>query len=111
MVYPDPISVVAIGRRVEDLLANPENKEWSSISSELCGGTREAKAFALFSEEGTVKGKVASLKTSVDSESIPTAKKAVIRGKIVQLQKTVIIATELDELTAKEGKCNLSNVI
>ncbi|TYH39194.1 hypothetical protein ES332_D12G163000v1 [Gossypium tomentosum] len=60
-VYPDPVRVVAIGRKVEELLANPENREWSSISSELCGGThitntREAKAFALLSEEGIAKG-------------------------------------------------------
>ncbi|KAK6118466.1 hypothetical protein DH2020_047733 [Rehmannia glutinosa] len=60
-VYPDPVRVVAIGRKVEDLLANPENEEWLSISAELCGGThisntREAKAFALLSEEGIAKG-------------------------------------------------------
>ncbi|KAL3652105.1 hypothetical protein CASFOL_001786 [Castilleja foliolosa] len=60
-VYPDPVRVVAIGRKVEDLLANPENEEWSSISAELCGGThisntREAKKFALLSEEGIAKG-------------------------------------------------------
>ncbi|MBA0862888.1 hypothetical protein Goshw_013941, partial [Gossypium schwendimanii] len=163
-VYPDPVRVVAIGRKVEELLANPENREWSSISSELCGGThitntREAKAFALLSEEGIAKGvrritavttesalkamelgdlllqevddaskmevnllekKVASLKTSVDSASIPAAKKADIRAKIAQLQnqlkkaqkkiaeqnmqKAVTIAIELAELAAKEGK-------
>ncbi|KAK6119391.1 hypothetical protein DH2020_046862 [Rehmannia glutinosa] len=84
-VYPDPVRVVAIGRKVEDLLASPENEEWLSISAELCGGkdhgnliaskgafmlglshcacsgthisnTREAKAFALLSEEGIAKG-------------------------------------------------------
>ncbi|OMP11786.1 Alanine-tRNA ligase, class IIc [Corchorus olitorius] len=60
-VYPDPVRVVAIGKKVEDILADPENKEWSSISAELCGGThitntREAKAFALLSEEGIAKG-------------------------------------------------------
>ncbi|KAL1135213.1 hypothetical protein V6Z11_A12G158800 [Gossypium hirsutum] len=130
-VYPDPVRVVAIGRKVEDLLANPENREWPSISSELCGGThitntQEAKAFALLSEEEIAKGvrritavttesalkatelgdlllqkvddaskmevnllekKVASLKTSVDSASIPAAKKADIRAKIAQLQQ------------------------
>ncbi|XP_022743094.1 alanine--tRNA ligase-like isoform X2 [Durio zibethinus] len=163
-VYPDPVRVVAIGQKVEDLLADPENNEWSSISAELCGGThvtntREAKAFALLSEEGIAKGvrritavttesalkamelgdlllqevndaskmevsllekKVASLKTSVDSASIPAAKKADIRGKIVQLQnelkkaqkkiaeqnmeKAVTIATEMAEVAASEGK-------
>ncbi|KAG8390518.1 hypothetical protein BUALT_Bualt01G0091700 [Buddleja alternifolia] len=60
-VYPDPVRVVAIGRKVEDLLTNPENEEWLSISAELCGGThisntKEAKAFALLSEEGIAKG-------------------------------------------------------
>ncbi|KAJ8747823.1 hypothetical protein K2173_012412 [Erythroxylum novogranatense] len=60
-VYPDPVRVVSIGKQVEDLLADPENEEWSSISTELCGGThikntREAKAFALLSEEGIAKG-------------------------------------------------------
>ncbi|XP_024966283.1 alanine--tRNA ligase [Cynara cardunculus var. scolymus] len=60
-VYPDPVRIVAIGRKVEDLLADPENEEWLSISAELCGGThitntREAKAFALLSEEGIAKG-------------------------------------------------------
>ncbi|KAM7495568.1 hypothetical protein LguiB_030177 [Lonicera macranthoides] len=60
-VYPDPVRVVSIGRKVEDLLADPDNKAWSTISTELCGGThisntREAKAFALLSEEGIAKG-------------------------------------------------------
>ncbi|XP_062201662.1 alanine--tRNA ligase-like [Phragmites australis] len=60
-IYPDPVRVVSVGRKVEDLLANPESKEWLSISTELCGGThisntRDAKAFALLSEEGIAKG-------------------------------------------------------
>uniref|UniRef100_A0A0E0M617 Alanine--tRNA ligase n=1 Tax=Oryza punctata TaxID=4537 RepID=A0A0E0M617_ORYPU len=60
-IYPDPVRVVSVGRKVEDLLANPESKEWLSISTELCGGTHikntsEAKAFALLSEEGIAKG-------------------------------------------------------
>ncbi|KAI4996891.1 hypothetical protein ZWY2020_052233 [Hordeum vulgare] len=60
-IYPDPVRVVSIGCKVEDLLANPESKEWLSISTELCGGThisntRDAAAFALISEEGIAKG-------------------------------------------------------
>ncbi|XP_044430762.1 alanine--tRNA ligase [Triticum aestivum] len=60
-IYPDPVRVVSIGRKVEDLLANPESKEWLSISTELCGGTHisntgDAAAFALISEEGIAKG-------------------------------------------------------
>lgn len=60
-IYPDPVRIVSIGKKVEDLLAEPETEEWLSYSSELCGGThisntREAKAFALLSEEGIAKG-------------------------------------------------------
>ncbi|XP_010265724.1 PREDICTED: alanine--tRNA ligase-like [Nelumbo nucifera] len=132
-VYPDPVRVVAIGRKVEDLLADPDNKEWLSISTELCGGThisntREAKAFALLSEEGIAKGvrritavttdcafkamelarsldqeisgaakievsqlekKVASLKSRVQSATIPAAMKTDLSAKISQLQDQV----------------------
>ncbi|KAJ0250320.1 Cysteine/Histidine-rich C1 domain family protein, partial [Hirschfeldia incana] len=79
-VYPDPVRVVAIGRRVEDLLADPENDEWSSLSSEFCGGThitntREAKAFALLSEEGIQKGirRIIAVTTDCAFDALNTA--------------------------------------
>ncbi|KAL2545633.1 Alanine--tRNA ligase [Forsythia ovata] len=163
-VYPDPVRVVAIGRNVEDLLANPENEEWLSISAELCGGThisntREAKVFALLSEEGIAKGirrvtavtmdyafkamelassleqevneasktegsileqKVTSLNSRVEGASIPSAKKADLKGKLSVLQNQVIkakkkiaeeniqkaikVATEMAEVASSNGK-------
>ncbi|CAJ1933811.1 unnamed protein product [Sphenostylis stenocarpa] len=163
-VYPDPVRVVSIGQKVEDILADPENEKWLSISSELCGGThisntREAKAFALLSEEGIAKGirritavttdraydamkaadefeqqvddaaklegslleeKVSSLKSNIETLSIPAAKKAEIKTKIARLQdqvrkaqkqvaeenkrKAVIITAEKAELAASNGK-------
>ncbi|EXC33093.1 Alanine--tRNA ligase [Morus notabilis] len=79
-VYPDPVRVVAIGRKVEDLLADPENEKWSSISAELCGGThisntKEAKAFALLSEEGIAKGirRITAVTTDCASEAMKLA--------------------------------------
>uniref|UniRef100_A0A7N0U3S3 Alanine--tRNA ligase n=1 Tax=Kalanchoe fedtschenkoi TaxID=63787 RepID=A0A7N0U3S3_KALFE len=163
-VYPDPVRVVTVGKSVEDILADPENDEWKSYSAELCGGThisntREAKAFALLSEEGIAKGvrritavttdfafeamkradsleqevtdaskddivtlekKVAALKNNVEQASIPAAKKADIKKKILLLQaevtkakkkiqaenlkKAVKVATEEAEAAASEGK-------
>uniref|UniRef100_I1LPK4 Alanine--tRNA ligase n=1 Tax=Glycine max TaxID=3847 RepID=I1LPK4_SOYBN len=163
-VYPDPVRVVSIGQKVEDLLADPKNEKWLSFSSELCGGThisntREAKAFALLSEEGIAKGirritavttdraydamkvadefdqqvddaaklegslleeKVSSLKSNIETLSIPAAKKADIKTKIARLldqvrkaqklvaeenkRKALTITAEKAELAASNGK-------
>ncbi|KAG4979392.1 hypothetical protein JHK82_032637 [Glycine max] len=167
-VYPDPVRVVSIGQKVEDLLADPKNEKWLSFSSELCGvddlgthisNTREAKAFALLSEEGIAKGirritavttdraydamkvadefdqqvddaaklegslleeKVSSLKSNIETLSIPAAKKADIKTKIARLldqvrkaqklvaeenkRKALTITAEKAELAASNGK-------
>lgn len=94
-VYPDPVRVVAIGRKVEDLLADPENKEWLSISTELCGGThitntREAKAFALLSEEGIAKG--IRRVTAVTTE-----------GAFKAIESAISLEQEVNEASKLEG--------
>ncbi|KAE8715002.1 hypothetical protein F3Y22_tig00110187pilonHSYRG00410 [Hibiscus syriacus] len=48
--------LVAIGKNVEDLLADPENKEWSSISSELCGGISLFKHLLFYLRRESLKG-------------------------------------------------------
>ncbi|CAH1419519.1 unnamed protein product [Lactuca virosa] len=91
-VYPDPVRIVAIGRKVDELLANPENDVWQSISAELCGGThisntREAKAFALLSEEGIAKGirRVTAVTTDYAFEAIKKA--AALEEEVNQASK------------------------
>ncbi|KAM0909394.1 hypothetical protein ACQ4PT_014849 [Festuca glaucescens] len=109
-IYPDPVRVVAIGRKVEDLLADPESKEGLSISTELCGGThisntRVALAFAIISEEGIAKGvrritavtgecasQAMKLASSIDADIIDTSK---LHG--VELEKKIgFIKSTLD---------------
>ncbi|KAH6830422.1 Alanyl-tRNA synthetase [Perilla frutescens var. hirtella] len=108
-VYPDPVRVVSVGRKVDDLLANPESEEWLSISAELCGGThisntREAKAFALLSEEGIAKGirrvtavtldyafKALELASSLEQEinEASKAKGSILEQKVTSLNSRV----------------------
>lgn len=52
---------MSVGKSVEDLLANPSNADWTSLSIEFCGGThltntKEAVAFAVIGEESLAAG-------------------------------------------------------
>ncbi|VVT53287.1 uncharacterized protein SAPINGB_P003497 [Magnusiomyces paraingens] len=59
--YPDPVRVVSVGIPVEDLLAEPENINWTKASIEFCGGTHVAKTgdikeLVIIEESGIAKG-------------------------------------------------------
>ena len=59
--YPDPVRVVSVGKSVDDLLADPDNKENYQFSVEFCGGTHmkntsEAKNFAVVGETAQAQG-------------------------------------------------------
>lgn len=64
--YPDPVRVVSVGKSVDDLLADPENKENIQYSVEFCGGTHmkstsEAKNFAIVGETAVAQGRKINL--------------------------------------------------
>lgn len=59
--YPDPVTVVSIGKPVSELVQNLSNPEWGKYSIEFCGGTHlkntnEAKELVIISEKGIAAG-------------------------------------------------------
>ncbi|NQY92367.1 MAG: hypothetical protein HRT46_12035, partial [Deltaproteobacteria bacterium] len=59
--YPDPVRVVSIGVPVEQLIADPDNKDWIQHSVEFCGGThldhtKAAGQFVIVHEQSPASG-------------------------------------------------------
>ncbi|KAI3858810.1 hypothetical protein MKX03_015747 [Papaver bracteatum] len=100
--YPDPVRVVEIGKKVEDLLAYPDTKEWSTISTELCGGThisntREAKAFVIIYEEGNGTGirRVTAVTTHLANEAFNFGKELDLQiSEAVQLDDSTLLKSQ-----------------
>ncbi|KAK2078524.1 hypothetical protein QBZ16_003364 [Prototheca wickerhamii] len=108
--YPDPVRVVSIGKPVEALLADPDNRENHDVSVEFCGGTHlrstaEARAFSILSEEGIAKGvrrivarapladlsnDLKTLIVRVDASPISVVSKAELRARLQALNKAVM---------------------
>ncbi|MHC4128360.1 MAG: alanine--tRNA ligase [Planctomycetota bacterium] len=59
--YPDPVRVVSIGVRLDEVLDDPAAERWREFSIELCGGTHlgdtsEASRFMIVSEQALAAG-------------------------------------------------------
>ncbi|KAK9057059.1 hypothetical protein SSX86_024426 [Deinandra increscens subsp. villosa] len=108
-VYPDPVRIVAIGQQVDDVLADPENEKWLSISAELCGGTHisktsEAQKFALLSEEGIAKGtrRITAVTRNDATEAIALASK---------LKQEVDLASKLEGSLLEQKVASLNGQV
>jgi alanyl-tRNA synthetase len=84
------VRVVCVGHEVDELLADPGNERWASVSTEFCGGTHlartgQAVAFAIVSEEGVAKGvrRVTALTGVAAAAAIASAKN--LRGELMAL--------------------------
>ncbi|CAK9440079.1 uncharacterized protein LODBEIA_P41790 [Lodderomyces beijingensis] len=100
--YPDPVRVVSIGVPVEDLLSDPENEEWRSISIEFCGGTHVAKTseikdLVIIEESGIAKGirRIVAV-TGHDAHAVQRAAK--------EFESELDAANAMPNGAAKEGK-------
>jgi alanyl-tRNA synthetase len=59
--YPDPVRVVSIGIRLDEVLSDPGDERWRQHSIELCGGTHlgdtsEASRFVIVGEQALAAG-------------------------------------------------------
>ncbi|MEM1184998.1 MAG: alanine--tRNA ligase [Planctomycetota bacterium] len=111
--YPDPVRVVSVGAPIADLLANPGDERWPTMSIEFCGGTHlesmgKAGAFAIVSEEGIAKGirRITAL-TGVPAQAAIAAADALDKD-LAELERTPLTSlkkaiaefqTRLDEMT------------
>lgn len=76
--YPDPVSVVAVGFPIEDMIADPANDLWASYAVEFCGGTHlsnlgDAEQAVILSEEALMKGVRRMVVVSNDAARVATA--------------------------------------
>ena len=103
--YPDPVRVVSVGKKIEDLIADPNGPAAFEHSVEFCGGTHlknssHMEKFIILSEEAIAKG-IRRIIGVTGSEAVKAHKKA------DSLEKEV---NELSELVQSEVKNNTANL-
>ncbi|MHC4220074.1 MAG: alanine--tRNA ligase [Planctomycetota bacterium] len=93
--YPDPVRVVSIGVKLDEVLADPAHDRWRTFSIELCGGTHlgdtsEASRFVIVGEQALAAG---VRRISALTGAAALAAEAAARA----LEQRVRAAADLDE--------------
>ena len=106
-VYPDPVRVVSVGKKVSELIASPSNEEWGLFSVEFCGGThlsntREAAGFVITEETAVAKGirRITAITGQQAMDAIKNEEQ--VKSRITSLADKVAAASE--DLEAIEGE-------
>ncbi len=103
--YPDPVRVVTIGCRPQDILADPRHERWRGFSIELCGGTHlpetgAARRFVIVHEQALAAGvrRITAL-TGHAAEAAEACARA-LAGRVAQAERLDegSLEAELDEI-------------
>ena len=92
--YPDPVRVVSVGRKIEDLIADPNGPSAFDYSVEFCGGTHllnsaHMQKFVVLSEEAIAKG-VRRIIAVTGGEAHKAHKRAdALEKDVVELRATI----------------------
>eukprot|EP00892_Ulva_mutabilis_P002071 jgi/Ulvmu1/11865/UM081_0023.1 len=89
--YPDPVRVVSVGKAVDALLADPDNKENGAGSIEFCGGTHmdntaDAIDFAILSESAIAQGVRRIVAVTGDKAKQAFARAEEVAGRVSALE-------------------------
>ena len=112
--YPPRVRVVAIGHKVEDILAEPERDEWKNHSIEFCGGTHlpstgRAEAFAVIAEEAVAKGvrRITALTGHAAREAKQEARRLLDRARSLEDAPATELHAAVDELNREINETTL----
>eukprot|EP01035_Chromulina_nebulosa_P018687 gene18687-24440_t len=107
--YPDPVRVISIGAKIDEVSSNPDSEEWLNHSLEFCGGThitntREAEEFVVLEETAVAKG-IRRISAATGEE----AKAASILSNEISIDISISVNTinnisvnKLDEVNEKQ---------
>ena len=112
--YPPRVRVVAIGHKVEDILAEPDRDAWTNFSIEFCGGTHlpntgRAESFAVTAEEAVAKGvrRITALTRQAAREARQEAQRLLDRVRGLEDAPPTELHAAVDELNRAVNEATL----